>query len=368
MLIFYGIGLTINRIGIWNVRNDMQAALQTQVEYAADQTDQELERLKFFAREMASDKQVLRFAISQPVLTEWERQSYVRLITAQEYLIKRASDMAESIRIMFLSFGRTIVTEQAEYIGLDQEIWNRLYAMAEKSRVTLGEWNGQLWILTPRMDAGSPMFLVAISVAPENVANRLEMLASDRTRDMVLYRQDGTVLAACGDGAALFAGSAEKESSMLMAEAAVAEAGMTLRAYSRINWALAPFALYRRVLWLLTALALGLMGAYLWYARRFILRPLNALSDSMRRVEQDGRYRMNATGNPDYDDLYAQFNHMVDHLERLTGQVYEERYRAQQAELKQLQMQIDPHFLYNSLYLIYRMAQSGKAGRSRIFR
>lgn len=49
---------------------------------------------------------------------------------------------------------------------------------------------------------------------------------------------------------------------------------------------------------------------------------------------------------------------MVDHIEHLAAQLYEEKYRAQKAELKQLQMQIDPHFLYNSLYMIYRIAQS----------
>lgn len=45
-------------------------------------------------------------------------------------------------------------------------------------------------------------------------------------------------------------------------------------------------------------------------------------------------------------------------IEELGAQLYEEKYRAQKAELKQLQMQIDPHFLYNTLYMIYRIAQS----------
>ena len=49
---------------------------------------------------------------------------------------------------------------------------------------------------------------------------------------------------------------------------------------------------------------------------------------------------------------------MIDHIEQLASQLYEEKYRAKKAELKQLQMQIDPHFLYNTLYMIYRIAQS----------
>ncbi|MBQ3705292.1 MAG: histidine kinase [Clostridia bacterium] len=359
VLIFYGIGLAVNQIGIRNVRNDMQDALRAQVEYAASQAGQDLERLKFFATEMASDKQVVRFAISHPVLTEWERQSYIRSIAAQEYLIKRASSLVDTVRIMFPSFDKTILTEQAEYVSLDREMWDGLYPLAEKGRVTLGEWGGSRWILLLRMDGKNPLFLIAFSVSPASLEARLESLENERAGGLALCRADGSVLAAGRDAEAFLPDPAASGEDLLRAEAPVPGAGLTLRGYSLVDWAMEPFLLYRRILWILTALALGVLGAYIWYAMRHIFRPLNELSASMRQVEQDGRYRMETRGNQDYNDLYAQFNHMVDHLERLTGQVYEEQYRAQQAELKQLQMQIDPHFLYNSLYLIYRMAQAG---------
>lgn len=48
---------------------------------------------------------------------------------------------------------------------------------------------------------------------------------------------------------------------------------------------------------------------------------------------------------------------MMENLESLKAQVYEERLRAQQAEIRQLQMQINPHFFYNTLFMVYRMAQ-----------
>ena len=36
----------------------------------------------------------------------------------------------------------------------------------------------------------------------------------------------------------------------------------------------------------------------------------------------------------------------------------QEQFRAQRAELRQLQMQINPHFFYNTLFMVYRMAQA----------
>ncbi|HEY5587137.1 MAG TPA: histidine kinase [Ruminiclostridium sp.] len=47
---------------------------------------------------------------------------------------------------------------------------------------------------------------------------------------------------------------------------------------------------------------------------------------------------------------------MCQKLSTLIQQVYEEKLNAKSAELKQLQYQINPHFLYNCFFLTYRMA------------
>ena len=358
VLVFYFMGLTINRIGIRNVRDDMQAALQTYTEYVSDQFDREIERLKFFMLEMLSDKQLLRFAISYEILTDWERLSYVKTLSSQEYQIKRSSDLVDSVLIMFPSFGKTITTEQTQYIGMDEETWQKLFPMTERGKVSMTEWNSQLWLLLPRYDGNKPMFMVAFSISPDALSAWLAGLANEQTRDLALLREDGSVLASCGEGQDIHLSRIPESRDRLQAEAVTASAPMRLTGYTMINEAMAPFVLYRVMLWVLSVLALGLLIVYLFFYRRLILRPINELVRSMQNIEQDTRYRIESSGHSDYDDLYAQFNHMVDHIEHLGAQLYEEKYRAQKAELKQLQMQIDPHFLYNSLYMIYRMARS----------
>jgi len=358
VLVFYLLGLTINQIGIRNVRNDMRSALQTHTEYVADQLNQEAERLKFLMFELLSDRQLLRFAISHEILTDWERLSFVRTLASQEYHFKRSSSLLDSVLIMFPALGKTITTEQTQYIDLDEEVWLALLPSAERGRVTITEWKGRIWLLLPRYDGTQPMFLIAFSISPEALSSALERLASDQTRDMALVREEGTVLASCGSGEAYYRGGQE-ESDSLRAETGPVFGSLTLTGYTLIDEASAPFVTYRAILWALSALALILLAAYLLFYRRQILRPINQLVRSMRSVEQDTRYRIDSAGLSDYDDdLYVQFNHMIDHIEQLAGQLYEEKFRAQKAELKQLQMQIDPHFLYNTLYMIYRIAQS----------
>ena len=55
--------------------------------------------------------------------------------------------------------------------------------------------------------------------------------------------------------------------------------------------------------------------------------------------------------------IYRRYNEMVIRTERLIRENLESKYMVHVAQLKQLQYQIQPHFLYNSLFLIYRMAQ-----------
>lgn len=355
VLVFYFLGLTINQIGIRNVRRDMQTALQTGTEYAASQLNQEIEKLKFFMLEMLSDKQLLRFAISHEILTDWERVSYIRTLSSREYQIKRSSSLLNTAMLMFPAIGKAITTEQqTQYVDLDMDLWQTLLSRTERGKVCMTEWNDQLWLVLPRYDGNKPMFMIAFSVTPEALSARLAELTNDQMRNLMLMREDGSVLASCGS---LPSGEV-KNRIMLESEAVPVSYSLTLAGRTTVNDALAPFVLYRTILWVLTVLALVLLIAYLFLYRRLILRPINELVRSMQHVEQDTQYRIESSGNSDYDDIYAQFNQMVDHIEHLGAQLYEEKYRAQKAELKQLQMQIDPHFLYNTLYMIYRIAQS----------
>ena len=360
VVIFYVIGLTINRTGIQYVRDDLAHALETHTSYIAGQISQEFDRLNFFMLEMLSDKQLLRYALSYPILNDYQRMDYIKTLSGLEYMIKRSSTLPESVQIMLPGQNHTIITDQALFTDLDPVMWEALIGRSERNRVTVTEWDGRLWMLLPRYDQGKPLFLIAISIASENLTERMAAFGSEQADGLALLREDGSAFASCGEGPALRE-EYERQGggkNILSASTPVTGTALTMTGYGRIDETMAPFVLYRTTLWLLTLISLALLGTYLLYYRVYIMRPINDIFNTMRQAGQDGRYRIQKTRGTDYDDIYVQFNDMVEHIETLAGQVYEEQYRAQKAELKQLQMQIDPHFLYNSLYLIYRIAQS----------
>ncbi len=89
-----------------------------------------------------------------------------------------------------------------------------------------------------------------------------------------------------------------------------------------------------------------------------IANPLKKLRRLMRKAEEgDLNVRFNYKGRDEIGQLGDSFNKMIDEIRNLIEMVYVEQKSKREAELKTLQAQIKPHFLYNTLDTIQWMAQ-----------
>ncbi|MDG0792267.1 sensor histidine kinase [Cohnella ginsengisoli] len=103
-------------------------------------------------------------------------------------------------------------------------------------------------------------------------------------------------------------------------------------------------------------LALSLLAAALLY--RNVQVPIRELIRGVQKLKRgDYSARLSAKTNNEFQYLFLQFNHMTEEIQRLIENVFAEKLRVREATLKQLQSQINPHFLYNSFAFIQSMAQ-----------
>jgi len=133
---------------------------------------------------------------------------------------------------------------------------------------------------------------------------------------------------------------------------------MKVRQMERINFAV-----------LMLVLAVGGVGFY--FAAVSIAQPVNRLVSTMQRV---GQGDFHAVYRPESRDeigaLCLEFDRMVSNMQSLIDQVYvaqirekELRLSEKSAQLDMLQMQISPHFLYNTLDMIrWECMYEGGAG------
>ncbi len=89
-----------------------------------------------------------------------------------------------------------------------------------------------------------------------------------------------------------------------------------------------------------------------------ITRPIKGLRDLMRKTEEGNlSLRFESTSRDEINDLGLSFNHMLKRIEQLLERVRFEEDQKRKAELKIVQEQFKPHFLYNTLDTINWMAR-----------
>lgn len=92
--------------------------------------------------------------------------------------------------------------------------------------------------------------------------------------------------------------------------------------------------------------------------RHFALGPLEVLDDAINCLKKDTSYRIRQKANTqNFDKLYGSFNKMADEIVALRIDNYEHRLKRRRIELMNLRLQIKPHFLFNSLNLMYTLVQ-----------
>lgn len=92
----------------------------------------------------------------------------------------------------------------------------------------------------------------------------------------------------------------------------------------------------------------------------FITSPMNRLMRLMGEVEAEKLNTFStARGVYEVNELSCSFNQMVYKIKRLMEQVVEEQQLLRKSEMRALEAQINPHFLYNTLDSIMWMAESG---------
>ena len=95
---------------------------------------------------------------------------------------------------------------------------------------------------------------------------------------------------------------------------------------------------------------------------RAMTRPIMKLKSVMEEVERDNftNIKFTVKGNNEIASLGNSFNVMTDKIQKLMEENTREQEEKRKNELKALQSQINPHFLYNTLDSIIWMAESGK--------
>jgi two-component system sensor histidine kinase YesM len=130
--------------------------------------------------------------------------------------------------------------------------------------------------------------------------------------------------------------------------------------YVPLNTFHAPLIKSRNLFYLsmLVLIFLGFSASYLLYLH--VQKPISYIMKGLKHLEMgDYSFRITKRFHNEFDYMMLRFNDMSAEIQHLITNVYEEQNRSRLATLKQLQSQINPHFLYNCLSFIAGCAKAG---------
>lgn len=375
----YGIGLLTNQLGESRLKEELSNSLKTRVDFFMNSLETEHEHIWDVMQEYIHDKDLHHLTYLSGTMKLFEFTEVIRRIESDLSRLKGSSVYADSVSAHILTLQRTLSSERSISFGLEQD-FAAVQPLVENGGTGMFFYGGDAYLAVSFPTVNIPLgsgFILAVKLNLAAMEASLQSFRDGEETGAVLLLQDGAMTlgrfaddemaARVGELLSAKAAQSEKDGiaafehegrSYMLAYRHSSVIDADLVAFLPIESMLGPIDSLRQLLWVLSALAVIIIVSYSYWLYRLIHKPLQNLVRSFRKVEQGQLAAAKLPrSNDEFEYLFQRFNLMVENFDIMVQQVYEQRLRVQSAELKQLQAQINPHFLYNTYFILYRLAK-----------
>lgn len=363
--------LILYRYSARNLQFSLMSVAKMQMEYSSVLLKQKIKEMEIEADGILGSDDLNSL---QKVLEEkYDAYNYVMAVkSVKEFMRRRQnSNVGMAEFILFWPDGYDTVTSlnktdlDQNILGMAQEdVWFEYKGGIYYVKQYAPEWGttGNKPYLYIKMDRDY-LYKIKNMASGMNMGGTLMTLASGKSLFPVSDVEEQILAEALlRDGEDLEYEVSLRQGSYQIIKSGELENGLELITYYPIEEMMQPVRSIMQITGGLLAaiLLIGLFFLLLYYKN--ILLQLRIITEKLRQVENgDLSTRITQLPDNEFSYVFEQFNRMVTRTEVLLSTSLKEQQLRSQAEMRQLQLQIHPHFLYNSLSYIVTVAEQPEA-------
>jgi len=367
------LSLMMNQSGLNKVQREISRSNASNVHFYLSSLETEINRILRLEREyISSDDDFRKAGVIPESMDDYERGTTILRIENKLSILKGSSPYIKDIRIYFPRLGKTILTASFNTTIPEEEI--KAITSRAKKGYPITYVNGRLILgMVYPANSSDMMFMMEVELSqPLLLASMAQMAGNNTASGTLLLNEneswqvgdrDGHRITALlrpiladnpADGTKSGMAALRLDNKPYLAFYERSESlGLTLVHYVMESEAMGVLHQYQLWYGLLAVASLLFVFVFSYGIFLLIHKPMRRLVNSLSQVAEGNlELRLQHRYNDEFQDVFRQFNTMVSRIHTLINEVAEQQTRSQRSELKQLQSQINPHFLYNSLFIL----------------
>ncbi|GIO66028.1 sensor histidine kinase YesM [Paenibacillus cookii] len=343
--------------------------------------NREIEWLEIQQFDILQESELHKIAVTWEKMDSAEKRSSVNYLLHRLTSIKNSSPYIKDIYVHIHSIDKTISASNAVR-ALDRQRYEEIRSIGERSGSRLVRQGDSLQLTASKYGGKNdedPLYLVQIELDNDKLKDSMGPLgAYPESGSILIAEAAGFTLSSTGTPQGLpeewIKAAKDLDDSTMLLDIGGREyhfniahsdkLGLSLVSYLPEGTVRRPLIKFNLWAWVFAVTSVFAIVVYAFSTYRYVHRPLLSLVQSFRRMEGGTLdIPIRHEQKDEFGYLYDRFNQMLVKLQTLIDQDFKQKLMMQKAELKQLQSQIKPHFLYNSFFILNSLAKTGDTDR-----